>query len=243
MLDSLFEGLDLAKRKTLAPWKPSREIQLKSIARRVPDVIAENLNVLFCGINPGLYSAAVGHHFAGPGNLFWPTIHKAGLTPRLFTAFEEPEMAALGFGITNLVPRASKDAEDLTKEELRAGAGTVQRKVRKFKPKFLAVLGLAAYRTAFQKTKAQVGYQDSIGSTKVYLLPNPSGLNAFHQPHVLHGMFVAFREELIKEGIQPAGVPIEVLPPPPKPDVPMGESTLAGVAAPAKPRKRSKPTA
>jgi TDG/mug DNA glycosylase family protein len=207
----------LAKRKTLAPWKPSREIQLKSIARRVPDVIAENLNVLFCGINPGLYSAAVGHHFAGPGNLFWPTIHRAGLTPRLFTAFDEPEMAALGFGITNLVPRASKDAEDLTKEELRVGAKTVKRKTRKFKPRFLAVLGLAAYRTAFEKTKAQVGYQDQVGETKVYLLPNPSGLNAFHQPAVLNQMFLAFREELLKDGIALPEIPIL---PPPEPKAP-----------------------
>jgi double-stranded uracil-DNA glycosylase len=188
----------LAKRKTLDPWKPSREIQLKSISRRVPDVIGPELRVLFCGINPGLYSAAVGHHFAGPGNLFWPTIHRAGLTPRLFTAFDEPEMLALGFGITNLVPRASANAEDLTKEELRAGARTVCRKVRKFKPRFLAVLGLAAYRVAFEKTKAQVGFQDPIGTTQVYLLPNPSGLNAFHQPAVLNEMFVAFRDELQK---------------------------------------------
>lgn len=207
----------MAKRKTLAPWKPSREIQLKAIARRVPDVIAENLNVLFCGINPGLYSAAVGHHFAGPGNLFWPTIHRAGLTPRLFTAFDEPEMAALGFGITNLVPRASKDAEDLTKEELRAGAKTVKRKARKFKPRFLAVLGLAAYRTAFEKTKAQVGYQDAVGDTKVYLLPNPSGLNAFHQPAVLNQMFLAFREELLKDGVALPEIPVLPLPEPKAP--------------------------
>ena len=207
----------MAKRKTLAPWKPSREIQLKAIARRVPDVIAENLNVLFCGINPGLYSAAVGHHFAGPGNLFWPTIHRVGLTPRLFTAFDEPEMAALGFGITNLVPRASKDAEDLTKEELRAGAKTVKRKARKFKPRFLAVLGLAAYRTAFEKTKAQVGYQDAVGDTKVYLLPNPSGLNAFHQPAVLNQMFLAFREELLKDGVALPEIPVLPLPEPKAP--------------------------
>jgi TDG/mug DNA glycosylase family protein len=188
----------MAKRKTLAPWKPSREIQLKSISRRVPDVIAPDLKVLFCGINPGLYSAAVGHHFAGPGNLFWPTLLAAGLTPRLFTAFDEAEMLALGFGITNLVPRASATAEDLTKEELRAGVRTLKRKVRKFKPKILAVLGLAAYRTGFERTKAQVGLQsdDQIGTTQVYLLPNPSGLNAFHQPAVLNAMFVAFREFL-----------------------------------------------
>lgn len=184
----------MAKRKTLAPWKPSREIQLKSISRRVPDVIAPDLEILFCGINPGLYSAAVGHHFAGPGNLFWPTLYATHFTPRLLTAFDEPEMLALGYGITNLVPKASASAEELTKEELRAGVRTVKRKVRKFKPKYLAVLGLAAYRTGFQKTKAQVGLQEEkIGSTLVYLLPNPSGLNAFHQPAILNQMFADFR--------------------------------------------------
>lgn len=184
----------MAKRKTLSPWKPSREIQLKSISRRVPDVIAPDLKILFCGINPGLYSAAVGHHFAGPGNLFWPTIFATGFTTRLLTAFDEPEMLALGYGITNMVPRASANADDLTKEELRAGVRTVRRKVRKYKPTYLAVLGLAAYRLGFEKTKAQVGLQEEkIGTSQIYLLPNPSGLNAFHQPAVLNEMFAAFR--------------------------------------------------
>jgi TDG/mug DNA glycosylase family protein len=183
----------MAKRKTLAPWKPSREIQLKSIRRRVPDVIAPDLEILFCGINPGLYSAAVGHHFAGPGNLFWPTLYASHFTPRLLTAFDEAELLTLGFGITNLVSRASTTADDLTTDELRAGVRTVKRKVRTFKPKFLAVLGLAAYRTGFESSKAQVGPQKNIGTTQVYLLPNPSGLNAFHQPAVLNEMFAAFR--------------------------------------------------
>jgi double-stranded uracil-DNA glycosylase len=183
----------LAKRKTLSPWKPSRQQQLQSISRRVPDVIGPEVQILFCGINPGLYSAAVGHHFAGPGNLFWTTLHTTGFTPRLFTAFDEPEMLALGYGITNLVPRASASADDVDREELRAGARTVRRKVSLYKPKWLAVLGLNAYRIAFENTKAQVGLQGKIGSTWVYLLPNPSGLNAFHQPAVLNEMFVTFR--------------------------------------------------
>jgi len=157
-------------------------------------VIEPDLKILFCGINPGLYSAAVGHHFAGPGNLFWPTIFAAGFTPRLFTAFDEAEMLALGYGITNIVPRASASADDVDREELRAGARTVRRKVRKYKPRYLAVLGLVAYRQGFERTKAQVGLQeDQIGTTSVYLLPNPSGLNAFHQPAVMNEMFSAFR--------------------------------------------------
>lgn len=191
----------MAKRKTLSPWKPSRADQLKSISRRVPDVIALDLKILFCGINPGLYSAAVGHHFAGPGNLFWPTIHTTGFTPRLFTAFDEPDMLALGYGITNLVPRASAAADDVSKEELRAGARTVRRKVRKYKPRYLAVLGLAAYRLAFEKSKAQVGLQDPLGVSAVYLLPNPSGLNAFHQPAILNEMFAAFRALALGEPV------------------------------------------
>ena len=185
----------MAKRKTLSPWKPSRAEQLESIRRRVPDVIAPDLDVLFCGINPGLYSAAVGHHFAGPGNLFWPTILATGFTPRLFTAFDEAELLSLGFGITNIVPRASATADDLTLDELRAGARTVRRKVRKYKPRYLAVLGLIAYRRAFENNKAQVGLQpDKIGASSVYLLPNPSGLNAFHQPAVLNQLFSDFRQ-------------------------------------------------
>ena len=187
----------MARRKTLDPWKPSREQQLKSIKRRVPDVIAPNLDVLFCGINPGLYSAAVGHHFAGPGNLFWPTIHATGFTPRLLTAFDEPTMLELGYGITNIVPRASAAADEVSKEELRAGARTLRRKVTKFKPGWLAFCGLVAYRLGFEKPKAQAGLQDDcIGTTRIWLLPNPSGLNAFHQPAIMNQLFSDFRVAL-----------------------------------------------
>src|SRR6266446_7060567 len=115
------------------PFKPTKQELIEAAGKTVPDVIASGLRVLFCGINPGLYSAAVGHHFAGPGNLFWSTLFTTGFTPRLFTAFDEPDMLALGFGITNLVPRASASADDVSREELRAGARTVRRKVRKFK--------------------------------------------------------------------------------------------------------------
>jgi double-stranded uracil-DNA glycosylase len=187
----------MARRKTLPPWKPTRKEQLQSIHRRVPDVIAPGLEVLFCGINPGLYSAAVGHHFAGPGNLFWSMLHLADFTPRVLTAFEEHELLALSLGITNLVPRASGSAEDVSKEELRAGARTLRRKVLKYKPRFLAVCGLVAYRVGFECSKAQVGLQEErIGATQIWLLPNPSGLNAFHQPSIMGQMFREFHDHL-----------------------------------------------
>jgi double-stranded uracil-DNA glycosylase len=187
----------MAKRNTLPPWKPTRAQQIQSLRRRVTDVIADDLDVLFCGINPGLYSAAVGHHFAGPGNLFWGVLHTTGFTPRLLTSFEEDEMLTYGYGITNMVPRASAQADDVNKDELRAGARTVRRKVLKHKPRFLAVCGLVAYRTGFERTKAQPGLQDdTIGSTKLWLLPNPSGLNAFHQPAVLNQLFSDFHTAL-----------------------------------------------
>jgi TDG/mug DNA glycosylase family protein len=187
----------MPKRKQLEPWRPTRTEQIKAINRRVPDVIEAGLDVLFCGINPGLYSAAVGHHFAGPGNLFWGILHATGFTPRLLTAFDEAEMLSLRYGITNIVPRASASADDVNKDELRAGTRTVRRKVLKHKPRFLAVCGLVAYRLGFEQTKAQVGLQEArIGSSAVWLLPNPSGLNAFHQPAVLQTMFEQFRTAL-----------------------------------------------
>lgn len=176
-------------------WRPNRAQQMAAIRKRVPDVLAPSLTVLFCGINPGLYSAAVGHHFAGPGNLFWSTLYATGFTSRLFTAFDESELLALGYGITNLVARPSASAEDVEREELRRGARALRRKVLAYQPRFVAVLGLVAYRQGFENNKAVVGRQDeSIGTTTVWLLPNPSGLNAFHQPAILNQMFLEFRE-------------------------------------------------
>jgi len=181
-------------------WRPNRAQQLAAIRKRVPDVVAPNLTVLFCGINPGLYSAAVGHHFAGPGNLFWPTLHATGFTSRQLTAFDEAELLSLGYGITNLVTRPSASAEEVEKDELRRGARALRRKVLSLQPRFVAVLGLVAYRVGFESNKAVVGRQpDDIGTTKVWLLPNPSGLNAFHQPAILNEMFSEFRAAVVAD--------------------------------------------
>jgi TDG/mug DNA glycosylase family protein len=180
------------------PWRPSKD-QLKAArSKKVPDLIAPQLDVLFCGINPGLYSAAVGHHFAGPGNLFWPTLFASRFTERQLTAFDECELLTLGIGITNLVPRTSATADELDHDELHAGARLVTRKVKRYQPRFLAVLGLQAYRIAFERRKAVVGLQpEIIGSTRLWLLPNPSGLNAHHQPPILNQMFGEFRAAVL----------------------------------------------
>ncbi|HET7481565.1 MAG TPA: G/U mismatch-specific DNA glycosylase [Actinomycetota bacterium] len=150
--------------------------------KRVRDVIAEDLDVLFCGINPGLYTAAIGHHFGRPGNRFWPALHLSGFTPRLFTPYEEHELLDLGLGITNLVARTTPGESELSKEELKKGAATLRRKVARYHPRFLAVLGVGAYRTGFGRPKAQIGPQEeTLGATGLWVLPNPSGLNAHYQ--------------------------------------------------------------
>ena len=164
----------------------------QAVHRKVRDVTAPNLKVLFCGINPGRYSSATGHHFAGPSNRFWPTLHAAGFTPRRLSPFEDTQLLTLGLGITNLVSRITARANVLTNQELLQGADALRRKVRRFRPKILAVVGLGAYRIAFGDPKAVCGLQDeSIGSTYVWLLPNPSGLNAHHQGP---GLVALFRE-------------------------------------------------
>lgn len=160
------------------------------LRRRVPDVIAPHLRVLFCGINPGLYSAAAGHHFAGPSNRFWPTLHASGFTPTRLRPADEAMLLPLGLGITNLVSRTTSKADHLSSKELRQGARHLARKLLKFQPKVLAVLGLSAYRSAFDDPDAVCGLQgQTIGATKIWLLPNPSGLNAHHSNAELTRLF------------------------------------------------------
>jgi TDG/mug DNA glycosylase family protein len=172
------------------PFKPTRAELAAACDRTVPDVIAPLLQVLFVGINPGLYSAAIGHHFGRPGNRFWPALCASGFTPRLFSPFEEKELLPLGLGITNFVERASARADELTAQELRAGAAVLARKVRKFRPRFVAVLGVTAYRIALNQSDAVTGLQpESSAGATTWVLPNPSGLNAHYTANDLARLF------------------------------------------------------
>ncbi|MFF4222506.1 G/U mismatch-specific DNA glycosylase [Streptomyces sp. L500] len=147
--------------------------------RLVPDVVAAGLDVLFCGINPGLVSAATGHHFARPGNRFWPVLHASGFTPRRLAPAEQDELLAYGLGITNVVARASARADELTEAEYREGGRLLEEKVLLLRPKWLAIAGVTAYRVAFGDKRAKIGPQErTIGDTRIWALPNPSGLNA-----------------------------------------------------------------
>ena len=173
---------------------PTKSELAAAAGKTLPDVVAPHLSVLFCGINPGLHTAAVQQHFGRPGNRFWPTLHRAGFTPRLFHPSEQYELLKLGYGITNVVARATATADELTKEELIAGARALTRKVRRYQPRFLAVVGVAAYRTAFQRPKAKLGLQEeTIGATRIWVLPNPSGLNASYQAAALSSLFAELR--------------------------------------------------
>ncbi len=150
--------------------------------RRLPDVIAPDLKILFCGINPGLYSAAVGHHFARPGNRFWAALYLAGYTDQLYAPVDDRALLQLGYGLTNIVPRATAQADDLTRRELRAGRRRLEQKVRRYTPQWVAILGISAYRVAFARRSATFGLQtEPLGGSRVWVLPNPSGLNAHHQ--------------------------------------------------------------
>jgi TDG/mug DNA glycosylase family protein len=175
--------------------KPTPEEIRAAFGKTIPDIIAPNLQVLFCGINPSLYSAAVGHHFARPGNRFWRSLHGAGFTERLLTPFEDGDLLQFGYGLTNLVERATARADELDAEELIVGHKQLAAKVQHYRVRFLAVLGISAYRTAFNRAKAVVGQQDeSLHGAIVWVLPNPSGLNAHYQ---LDDLKRVYRELLV----------------------------------------------
>ena len=163
-------------------FKPTRADLLAAKNKTVRDVIASGLRVLFCGINPGLYSGATGHHFARPGNRFWPTLHRAGFTPRLLDPSEERELLTYGYGITNLVPRATATADELSPDELVAGQKRLRSKIKRYQPRVVAILGIGAYRTAFGEKTAVLGLQSKKTADAIlWVLPNPSGLNAHYQ--------------------------------------------------------------
>ena len=172
-------------------FRPSKTELAAAVHRTVPDLIAPGLSLLFVGINPGLYSAATGHHFARPGNRFWPALHAAGFTPHLVKPWEEKILLDYGIGITNLAKRATVAADELSSEELRKGQRRLARKVTRFRPRVVAVVGIGAYRIAFGRPKASIGLQpERLGTAALWVLPNPSGLNANHQ---LPDLVKAFR--------------------------------------------------
>lgn len=165
--------------KKLIMLKPTKQDLADAINKQIHDVIAPDLKILFCGINPGLYTAATGFHFARPGNRFWKALFYGGITDRVLNPSEQDELLKYGYGITNFVSRTTNAAAELSKEEYIAGAENLKAKILFYRPKILAILGIEAYRKGFQKPKAKIGLHDEkIGETKIWVLPNPSGLNA-----------------------------------------------------------------
>ncbi len=173
---------------------PTRAELAAARDRLLPDVIGPGLRVLFSGINPGLWSAAVGYHFARPGNRFWPALHRSGFTPRQLSPAEQVELLGYRLGVTNLVPRATARADELPPAELVEGAAALRAKIGEYQPDWLAVVGLSAYRTAFGARDAGVGPQAlAWGTTRIWVLPNPSGLNASYQIDRLVAEFARLR--------------------------------------------------
>lgn len=182
---------------TLTPHRPTKAELLAAKDKSIPDVIAPDLRVLFCGINPGLYTAAIGHHFGRPGNRFWPALYASGFTDRLLSPYEEQELLARGYGITNVVNRATATAAELAADELVAGGQRLMATARRYRPRCIAVLGVTAYRAAFGRPKAGFGQQeDRLDDSIIWVLPNPSGLNAHYRPADLARVFGEFRQSI-----------------------------------------------
>lgn len=178
------------------PFEKPTPLEIRAAkGREVADVIARGLDILFCGINPGLYSGAVGHHFARPGNRFWKALHRSGITPRRLEPWEESLLIEHGCGITNLVKRATASADELGEDELQKGRRRLAAKAGFYKPRTVAVLGISAYRIAFRDKEAGLGLQAKrMGHSEVWVLPNPSGLNAHYQLPQLARMFREVRQ-------------------------------------------------
>jgi TDG/mug DNA glycosylase family protein len=184
---------------------PTRTELEAARAKQVPDLVAKDLRVLFVGINPGLYSGAVGHHFARPGNRFWPALELSRFTEGRLSPFDERRLLDRGVGITNVVARTTARADELAREELIDGARRLAAKVRKYRPAFVAVLGVTAYRAAFERPLAKLGPQDeTLSGARLWVLPNPSGLNAHHTIRDLARLFGELR---VAAGVGSAGPP------------------------------------
>jgi TDG/mug DNA glycosylase family protein len=178
-----------------AATRPTAADLAAAADRTLPDVLADGLTVVFCGINPGLWSAATGHHFARPGNRFWPVLHRAGFTPHQLRPHEQDELLCHRLGVTNLAARATAGADELTAAELAYGAQRLAERVARHRPAWLAVLGVGAYRLATGDRGAGVGPQPGpFAGTRVWLLPNPSGLNAYYQLDRLTYEFARLRQ-------------------------------------------------
>jgi len=189
--------------------RPTKADLAAAADRPIPDLVAPGLRILFVGINPGRWSGATGHHFAGPGNRLWPALHGAGLTPRRLRPDETDAFLGLGFGITNLVNRTTATAAELTTAELRAGAIRLTGVVEDLRPAHVAVLGIGDYRTAFERPKAAIGRQpETLGGANLWLFPNPSGLNAHYPLPGLIPLFVELREAMeARSAVIPWGRP------------------------------------
>jgi len=185
----------MAGQHTSGQPRPTRAEQAAAAGRTIADVAAPGLDVLFCGINPGLYSAATGYHFARPGNRFWRALHESGFTDRLLRPSEQDQLLDYGLGITNVAARSTARADELSTAELVAGGKLLAAKVARLRPQWLAIVGVTAYRAAFGQPRAAVGPQDNpIGGTRVWVLPNTSGLNAHWTPAALAAEFARLRQ-------------------------------------------------
>jgi double-stranded uracil-DNA glycosylase len=162
--------------------RPTRDELAAAVDKTVDDVIGPGLRVLFCGINPGLWSGAVGHHFAHPSNRFWKALQASGFTDEVLAPADEGELLEVGVGITNLVPVATRSAAELRPDQLRRGVQELEAKARRWRPRVVAFLGLTAYRIGFDRRHATVGPQpERLGDVTLWVLPNPSGAQA-HYP-------------------------------------------------------------
>jgi len=190
----------MAQSREMSSPRPDAAALLRARRHTLRDVIAPSLRVLFCGINPGLYSTAVGHHFGRPGNRFWKALHASGFTPRLFCPGEDAALLDFGIGITNLSPRTTASADELTAAELARGGRALVAKARRYRPRVVAILGIGAYRAGFGRPDAVIGRQEApTAQALTWVLPNPSGLNAHYGLEALTRHFRLLRAAVAEE--------------------------------------------
>ena len=177
------------------PWKPTRNELEAARNGRLRDVLRPGLKGVLCGINPSLYSAAVNRHFARPGNRFWPALAAASITERVYSPFEDHRLPDCGYGLTNMCHRATARADELDEEEFQRGRQSLTRKLRRYRPRSLAILGITSFRLAFGiKGPVELGPQPkTLAKVPVYVLPNPSGLNAHYQLADLGQLYAEYR--------------------------------------------------